>query len=51
MFQTKENSSQSNLLGVILDKNITWKHHINIVNTKVCKGIGILYRTHHIPNK
>ena len=32
-------------LGVYLDENISWKHHVNIVSTKVCKSIGILYRT------
>ena len=38
-------------LGVYLAENISWKHHINIVITKVCKSIGILYRTRHILNK
>ena len=32
-------------LGVYLDENISWKYHINSVSTKVCKSIGILYRT------
>ena len=35
---------------VYLDENISWKHHINIVSTKVCKSIGILYRTRCILN-
>ena len=30
---------------VCLGENISWKHHINIVSRKVCKSIGILYRT------
>ena len=34
--------------GVYLDENIPWKHHISFVSTKVCKSIGILYRTHYI---
>ena len=38
-------------LEVYLDENISWKHHINIVSTKVCKSIGILYRTRCILNK
>ena len=38
-------------LGVYLDENISWKHHINIVSTKVCKSIGILYRTRYILSK
>ena len=33
-------------LGVYLNENIFWKHHINIESTKVCKSIVILYRTH-----
>ena len=38
-------------LGVYLDKNISWKHHIRIVSTKVCMSIGILYRTACIRSK
>ena len=38
-------------LGVYLDENISWKHHINIVSAKVCKGIGIIYRTRCILSK
>ena len=38
-------------LGVYLDDNISWKHHIKIVSTKVCTSIGILYRTRCVPSK
>ena len=38
-------------LGVYLDENISWKHHINIVSTKVCKIIARLYRTRCILSK
>ena len=38
-------------LGVYLNENISWKHHINILTTKVCKSIGILYRTRCILGK
>ena len=38
-------------LGVYLDENISWKHHINIVSTKVCKSFGILYRSRCILSK
>ena len=38
-------------LGVYLDENISWKHHINIVSTKVWKSIGIFYRTRCILSK
>ena len=38
-------------LGVYLDENISWKHQFNIVSTKICKHIGILYRPYYILNK
>ena len=38
-------------LVVCLNENVSWKHHINIVSTKVCKGIGILCRTRCILSK
>ena len=38
-------------LGVYLDENISWKHHINIESTKVCKSIGVLHRTGCILSK
>ena len=38
-------------LGVYLNENISSKYHINIVTIKVCKNIGILYRTRCILNK
>ena len=40
----------SKFLRVYLDEKVFWKHHINIVSTKVCKSIGILYRTPCILN-
>ena len=41
----------TNFLGLYLNENISWKHHINIVSTKVCRSIGILYRTCYILKK
>ena len=32
-------------LGVIIDGNLSWKDHINIVENKVSKGLGWLYKT------
>ena len=43
--------SVTKFLGVYLDETISWKHHINIVSTKICKSIGILSRTRCILNK
>lgn len=34
-------------LGVIIDKNLTWKNHINIVCKKISKNIGILSKLRH----
>ena len=41
----------TNFLGVFLNENIFWKHHINIVSTKFCNSIVILYRTGCILSK
>lgn len=30
-------------LGVFIDENLSWQHHINIVNSKIAKNIGLLY--------
>ena len=38
-------------LDVYLDENVSWKHRINVVSSKVCNNIGILYRTRCILNK
>ena len=38
-------------LRVYLDENISWKHHINIVNTKDRKSIRIVYGTRFILSK
>ena len=35
-------------LGVLLDKNLTWSHHIHHVNLKISKGIGILCKLRHL---
>jgi len=32
-------------VGVILDENLTWKHHIASVATKISKSIGIIYKS------
>ena len=35
-------------LGVLIDRNLSWKHHINYISTKICKGIGIVARLRHL---
>ena len=36
------------LLGVIIDENLTWKNHIEVVENKISKNIGVLYRASHL---
>ena len=40
----RENSIK--FLGVIIDENLTWKNHIEVVENKISKNI--LYRTSHL---
>ena len=35
-------------LGVLIDGNLSWKHHINYISTKISKGIGIIARLRHL---
>ena len=37
----KKNSVK--FLGVITDENLTWKNHIEVVENKISKNIGVLY--------
>ena len=29
-------------LGLIVDEKLTWKNHINVVKSKLCKSLGIM---------
>ena len=31
-------------LGILIDENLTWKPHINSVETKIAKNLGLLFR-------
>ena len=35
-------------LGVLIDGNLSWKHHISYISTKISKGIGIIARLRHL---
>ena len=35
-------------LGIIIDENLTWKNHIEVVGNKISKNIGVLYRASHV---
>ena len=34
-------------LGVIIDENLTWKNHIEVIENKISKNTGVLYRVSH----
>ena len=42
----RENSVK--FLGVIIDENLTWKNHIEVVENKISKNSGVLYRAGHL---
>ena len=37
-----DNVLKTKFIGVILDSNLKWDHHINLIKTKIAKGIGII---------
>ena len=43
-FEIKRESSMK-FLGVILDENLTWSQHLRMVENKISKNLGILYKT------
>ena len=36
--------------GLIIDENLTWKNHIEVVENKISNYIGVLYRASHLPD-
>ena len=42
----RENSVK--FLGIIIDENLIWKNHIEVVENKICKNIRVLYRASHL---
>ena len=43
--------SVTKFLGIFIDKNLTWKYHIEHVSKKVSKSIGIMYKSRNILSK
>jgi len=38
-------------LGIVIDKNLTWKYHVNKIGKKISKTIGIMTRLkHYLPS-
>ena len=44
----RENSVK--FLGVVINENLTWKNHIEVVENKIPKNIGVLYLASHLLN-
>ena len=42
---------QLKFLGVILDENMTWKKHIELIENKISKNIGIMYKVKLLLNQ
>ena len=38
-------------LGVLLDKNLTWKDHTSSIEKKISKNIGLIFRAKNVLNK
>ena len=43
-----ERENVTKFLGVLIDKNLSWKQHIRDVSTKISKSIDILYKSRGI---
>ena len=46
--RTIESVSQISFLGIMIDENLTWKNHVNMITNKLPKIIGILHRLNYI---
>ena len=38
-------------LGVLIDEQLNWKHHINLIENKISKNVGIMFRCKELLNK
>ena len=39
------------VLGVLFDENLAWKIHINLIENKISKSLGILHRAKFLLNQ
>ena len=46
-YATLESKDYIKYLGILIDKNLTWKHHIDNVSLKTSKTVGLLAKLHH----
>ena len=45
-----ERENYLKFLGVILDEHLTWKRHMQLIENKVSKNVGVLYKTSKLIN-
>ena len=45
-----ERDNSLKFLGVILDKHLTWKTYEQLIEKKVSKNVGVLYKTSELIN-
>ena len=46
-YATLESKEYIKYLGILIDKNLTWKHHIDTVSLKISKTVGLLAKLRH----
>ena len=42
-----ENKDYAKFLGVLIDKHLTWKQHIDYIASKISKIVGLIVRLRH----
>ena len=47
MFYSLECKDFVKFLGILIDCNLNWKHHIDFILLKISKTIGVLVRLRH----
>ena len=46
-YATLESKEYIKYLGILIDKNLTWKHHIDTVSLKISKTVGLFAKLSH----
>ena len=42
-----ERVNRFNLFGIVLDENLSWKHHIDMISNKISRCVGVINRLKH----
>ena len=46
-YATLESKEYIKYLGILIDKNLTWQHHIDAFSLKISKTVGLLAKLRH----